>query len=396
MKKALLCILLAAAMILCGCNDSSTESNPPQTTADAPTDYTQTVCRDAQKFIQKTYAFEDSSRFVNLYFSFEWLIKTNESGMSYSIIRGKDTIGQLYTGEYTPEPGSYWEILEEKSTEYLGLTIAEYVERDRNAKDSVRCRYLYSYVEDNETKSINLTVNYAEAGENIRYELYEHVDFEELQDHTGFGTLSRVRDGKILILGNSFIGTSAIGSILTDMVNANGKPLKVEAISRGYAKVETYTNDADLMYKIEHGTYNAVFICGFYNSEQIAELGILKAACDKPNTELIIFPAHNESRTVINNAASIYPSLMLMDWKNEIDLLIDQGVSKSDMCIDDAHQHSTQLAGYVGAHMIYRAIFGEVPSEPLSSYANLQGTVDQTIKKYSKNGSVFEVDYYLK
>ena len=43
-------------------------------------------------------------------------------------------------------------------------------------------------------------------------------------------------------------------------------------------------------------------------------------------------------------------------------MLIESGVDKWKLCVDDAHKHSTPLAGLVGAHMIYRAIYGEIPS----------------------------------
>ncbi len=50
------------------------------------------------------------------------------------------------------------------------------------------------------------------------------------------------------------------------------------------------------------------------------------------------------------------------------DELLDFGVDKWDMCIDDYHKHSKPLAGYVGAHMICRAVYGEAPKNdpPLS------------------------------
>ena len=398
MKKSLICILLAVCMILCGCEkqDTSNPNTPTETTA-AEIDYTDIVCQDVNKFYQTTYAFKDSEHFINLYFSYQWVLKIDVSGSFYSIMRSKKPIGHIYTGEYTPEPGSNWKILEEKDTEYNGLTIAEYVEQDLNASNSFRCRYRYSYVEGNETKAINITVDYAEAGEGIRYELYEHVDFEAFRDHTNFDTLPQLRGGSILILGNSFIASSDVGTILQSMVDANNKSLSVTAVSRGYANVSTYTGDPDMMCEIKNGFYDAVFICGLYNTDQIAELGILKSACDQSDTELIIFPAHNENRSVISNAASTYRSLMLMDWKNEIDLLIEQGgVSQSDMCVNDSHKHSTNLAGYVGAHMIYRAIFGAVPSSSITYPSGLQTTANNKLGKYVQNGTVFDVDFTLK
>lgn len=399
MKKAWICILLALCMLLSACEKADGTppiENPTPATTEGPVDYTALECHDVKRFVQRTYSFEESDRFINLYFSHEWLFKTEAAGERYTIYRNRDVIGQFYTGEYLPEPGSHWEILEEKDTEYMGLTIAEYVEQDLNAKDVFRCRYLYSYEENNETKRINITVDYTEVGENIRYELYEHVDFESIKAHTGFDTLTHLRNSHILILGNSFIGSSSVGKILQEMVNVNEKSIVVDAISRGYAKVETYTGDADLMYDIERGMYNAVFICGFYNTDQVAELGLLKAACDRSDTTLVIFPAHNESRGAIDKAASTYKDLLLLDWKNEIDLLIKQGVSKSDMCINDTHQHSTPLAGYVGAQMIYRAIFGEVPATQISDPNGIGETANQKLGSYVDSGMVYDVDYVLK
>ena len=46
-------------------------------------------------------------------------------------------------------------------------------------------------------------------------------------------------------------------------------------------------------------------------------------------------------------------------------MLIALGVNPLDMYVQDANNHSTPLAGYVGAHMVYRAIFGEIPTGTL-------------------------------
>ena len=49
-------------------------------------------------------------------------------------------------------------------------------------------------------------------------------------------------------------------------------------------------------------------------------------------------------------------------------MISEKGIDTWDFCIDDQHKHSTPLAGYVGAHMIYRAIFGEIPKKYQSNY----------------------------
>ena len=63
----------------------------------------------------------------------------------------------------------------------------------------------------------------------------------------------------ILILGNSFIGTSQIAAFLNDMLTQGNTQMTCKAISRGYATVQTYTTDAYLMETIAEGGYCYVF-----------------------------------------------------------------------------------------------------------------------------------------
>ncbi len=127
--------------------------------------------------------------------------------------------------------------------------------------------------------------------------------------------------------------------------------------SVGYAEVSH--SWGDYLPFMTAGRYAAVFMCGFYGADDVLALKQYKDACATSNTPLVIFPAHNESYG--DDAADSYPDLMYLNWKGEIDHLITDGIQRSDFCIDDMHQHSTPLAGYVGAHMIYRAIYGEIP-----------------------------------
>jgi len=165
------------------------------------------------------------------------------------------------------------------------------------------------------------------------------------------------------------------------MFSVNQKSVSVSALSRGYATVDTYISDESIMDSIRNGTYRTVFICGFYSSSEIKNLGVLKKACDASGTELVIFPAHNESSNVIASATSTYKNLFCLNWKQELDGLIKEGVDRWDLCVDDAHDHSLPLAGYVGAHMIYRALFGELPVQPLSSSID-QNYINSILKDY--------------
>lgn len=177
---------------------------------------------------------------------------------------------------------------------------------------------------------------------------------------------TQVNDSKtILILGNSFVGSSQIGAFLNDILTQRNTSMTCQAISRGYATVQTYTSDTALMESIAAGEYCYVFQCGFYTYPDATALQKMVTACKESNTGLVIFPAHNEQTGVINIATGV----PILNWKNEINAIIDRGVAYEEFCMNDAHQHSTPLAGYVGAALIYQAIFKDVP--PVLSQAPL-------------------------
>ena len=64
-----------------------------------------------------------------------------------------------------------------------------------------------------------------------------------------------------------------------------------------------------------------------------------------------------------------------------------------DLCINDMHLHSTPLAGYVGAHMIYRAMYGELPEAPMQISIN-QSYIDSILGDYAYvgDGKAFDDD----
>ena len=84
---------------------------------------------------------------------------------------------------------------------------------------------------------------------------------------------------------------------------------------------------------------------------------------------------------------------MLLDWKAEVDNLISTGINVSNFCIPDAHNHSTPLAGYIGAHMIYRAVFGEIPQTTEFTYVTNEQI--NLLGEYSTTGMVVLLDKSL-
>ncbi len=179
------------------------------------------------------------------------------------------------------------------------------------------------------------------------------------------GDLSHIPDGNIAVFGNSFIGTSQICQIFNELSSDNGQTRKLIDYQADYYWLLNYVSASQL----KSEGYSAVLLCGFYSSEILNDLADVYSNFVEAGIEIIIFPAHNENRMLLNTVAIRYPELYIMDWKAEIDMLINSGIDRWDMCIDDAHDHSTPLAGYVGAHMVYRAIYGEIPdSTQLNKY----------------------------
>ena len=162
-------------------------------------------------------------------------------------------------------------------------------------------------------------------------------------------------------------------------------------ISRGLANVSTYANDADMIASIQRGDYDILFMCGFYSSGAVDALSTIVAACEKSKTVLVLFPAHNEKLDAVSTACSRYKNVYCINWKAELDRLISTGVSRWDLCVDDTYDHSKPLAGYVGAHMIYRALYGVSPKNGIQNTLS-QTYIDSILGNYAEDGDTKRVD----
>lgn len=407
--RKLLTFLILLSMLLCSCalcgcqvnvtdssNDGLSESG---TETDEKTDTDTEVLEEADPFEDASYedikrqkarsyqsncfGFQEDQTYLQLNYPNRW--KLRETDVGYEITLSNALIGYIFSGEV--DDAANWKIVNSESSKKNGISVTKYIERKKGTK-TFRYRYVYEYTVGETAHTVTLTAAYAELDETGEQKLFDDVTYIDQYSSGSRGVLSASGEpASILILGNSFIATSDIGNILREMLTQNGKACSVEAISRGYAEVETYANDSELLTRIRRGDYDMVFICGFYDNAEVENLDVIRKTCNRSKTQLVIFPAHNENAGVIAYARETYPSLVCLDWKNEIDLLIKSGVSTRDFCIDDQHQHSTPLAGYVGAHMIYRAIYNELPTRPMR-YALVQSEIDSILGNYAYVGSV--------
>ena len=321
----------------------------------------------------------------------EWKFEFSANSASYDIIREDKVIGKIAKSSLKSDE---WNI----EKEYLNkidstFSAKRIIEKKGSGKDAeYRYRFEYEYASGKEKALINLTVDYLEIDVNSAKTLQSSPKICGASTVSD-GMLSDVKDGNYLILGNSFISSSDIGTLLREMMAVNDKECVFTAVSQGYATVSTYVSDSSRMKQIENGTYDAVFICGFYSSAEVNELQALEAACKSSQTKLVVFPAHNEHQVSIDAALKKCPNVPALNWKGELDLLVESGVDKWDLCVNDAHLHSKPLAGLVGAHMIYRAIYGEIPSVKGISAVNLD-EAERILGDYLTTGRV-PTDYEI-
>ena len=167
---------------------------------------------------------------------------------------------------------------------------------------------------------------------------------------------------KILIAGNNFVRSSAVGTFFDRFLEIGGQPYEAEWVATGTVSIAYYLQD-EWISRIRSGEYHAVVMCGLYYEANAKDLSVLTEACRYSSTTLVLFPAHNEKNLYVSLAQSTYSGLNVLHWKNEIQSFIDNGVSKWDLCAKDVSEQSTPLAGYIGAHMLYMAFFGEEPPE---------------------------------
>lgn len=388
MKKIMLTALLCLSLLLCSCNAGA----PTEPATDASDAYLTITRRDTPEFEKLYFGFENTESALTLSLPEDWKMEKTAGGFSFE--RNNTEVGRLTLGEADDADG--WTVVTSQKSTTNGIEKQRLVEMKNGASEPVfRHRTRFQYNDGNE-RVVTLTCDYAELNDEAERKVAIGAGIDTLGNPLNMNMLSHVADGRIIILGNSFIASSDIGDILKDMLSVNGKALQTTAVSRGYAEVDTYIGDELLMNDIRNGAYDCVFICGFYADEEADHLAVLETACNESGTELVIFPAHNEFESCIKNAQNKCPDLKTLDWRGEINMIIESGVSQWDLCVNDTHKHSTPLAGYIGAQMIYRAIYGEIPAEALQ-YSIDQSYVESKLGSYVSTGKIpsdIDINYF--
>ena len=336
---------------------SSKEETSSEETASKPLSYRDVVCKEIYAFHKVAFSVPGSETFFFMTVPLEWELAKNESG--YAIVSNSKVIGSIASMENT--------VFHEESVNVFyaqidanGMSVTHSIDNvgTEDNPNYIRTLSFYYYDDYAGSKTIVVRVPYEEMDSAAVYRMMSEVRTSVFTEQVT-GTLKQDTDRtSVLILGNSFVGFSEVGTTLQEMC---GSKIYVDVVWRSNAAVRTYSSDAEILQKIRSGNYSTVFMCGLYGYSDVLELSNILEACTYSNTKLAIFPAHNESRSLISTAVDMYPNAVLLDWKAEIDNLISTGIDLYEFCFEDDYNHSSPLAGYVGAHMMYRALFNEIP-----------------------------------
>lgn len=189
----------------------------------------------------------------------------------------------------------------------------------------------------------------------------------ELRDKTVIKTADLSgQEGNVLFLGNSFIASSQVGQTLEVLAEKNGENLHVEAVSEGFATIESLSHHLNDNAKIKQGFYDAIFLCGVYSPETSALKDFLDAV-EGTKTKIILFPASNESPADIANARMTYSGSGYVGWLDIIyELRVNEGFVTFDLCENDGYLHINELGGCAGALMAYNYLYQEAPDAEIT------------------------------
>ena len=401
MKKIATLVLLCC-LLLCACTGRD-PAQPNDVPADADTTAAEQTAGDgaelsykdiervsAARYTKTHYGFQSDKSLIRISYPVEWQFIENSKG-SFSIYRENREIGELI-GAYASDTDQWTALVSQNATIEGGAVSMKIEKNGEGASARFRYRVVYEYITGSELRAVTLVVDCAEVSSMTEVKLFADAQVVENASSETLGLLTHIQKPcNVLILGNSFVGSSQIGSILSELLSVNQKTCNVTAISRGMASVYTYADDADMMETLARGTYDVLFMCGFYSSGAVDKLKTIVEACEKSGTVLVIFPAHNESSDVVSSACTRYKNVYCINWKAELDRLISTGVSRWDLCVDDTYDHSKPLAGYVGSHMIYRALYGESPKNAIQNSLS-QTYIDGILGNYAQVGDTKMID----
>lgn len=287
----------------------------------------------------------------------DWSLEPLSDG-SYELWRAGEPIGWV-TGEPLEETKRYMETVEvtwqDDRTIFADISVAW---NDRaNLKEVYRDIKIHGE-EGGEAFALNIHVLYGELDDAAEETIFAGI--QKTKEKTDL-PIEPIAGGnaskKILILGDEAIASSRIADFLQDLLAGSGYTAEMAAMEE--AGIKNVSFDTDLCQRLANGEYCYLFLAGLYDDVDISTLATTLALCNRSETKVALFPALGENRLAIDAAKKVYEDVRFLDWKAELEELIGRGVAESQFQTENTK--STLLAGYVGAHMIYRNLFRETP-----------------------------------
>lgn len=393
--KALIPLVLALSLLLCACrtdagdNKINSENTPPSNDdviEDEGKDYTEIECRVPSEYSSNSFSFADKRLALSFSHPADWSFEKNSEG-GFDILRDGSKIG---TVSREADYDENWDSVKRKTVATDDYSVKYRIEKNISQKDTYRYSLEYSYTEDLVDMSMVLHIVYEEVCEEALEKLFYETKIISFTTEPNLAVLSDIpRDRPVVFIGNSFIGSSQVATIFKEMLSREGKSLTVTTRAYGGAQLADFADNTSLINEIKSGSFGTIFLCGFYGYSR-TDMQKIVDACALGDTTLVVFPAHNEYDSSIELAKKHFPDVVHLNWKAEIDALIKNGVDPLDMYVEDAHHHSTTLAGYVGAQMVYRAIFGEIPTKTISNTISTS-YVTAKLGTYTSTGFIYTV-----
>lgn len=338
--------------------EPETEPEPPET--EPPLDYRTIPCREVEAWRLVGITLVGMNKTVTVNLPVSWSLEKFDNSTYILLCDGND-IGDIRLGEPSRA------LAVESSSTYFSkdksVELCAQIRRVREGNGEGFRRLLgFFYTEGSTEHCFYIQVDYEQLDEAAVKHMGASIGRGERSDVPSVSLAGGNDSKKILIAGNSFVRTSAVGTFFTQFVENGDQPYEVEWISTSSVTVVHYLQE-EWLSRFRAGEFHAVVMCGLYYEANARDLIWLVNACLASDTTLIMFPAYNEKNQFVSLAQELYPGLNVLHWKNEIQSFIDNGVSKWDLCVDDSYLHSKPLAGYIGAHMLYVTLFGEIPPE---------------------------------
>ena len=355
-------------------------------TEDDPTEDSKYEKFDNKGSIEHTknnFGLNGAKAVLNLDYGKRWTL-TKSNGV-YIIEDGNVEIGRLYPG-VAPDLDD-WKTVKSEVKKADGTTTHMFIEKYGSGVTlRFRYRFFFERVVSGQANNYTLTLDYTKIKGWTAQRIMNYSKIENVYTEPNYGMLSNLKNKHVYFVGNSFIGYSDIPNILKEMSQRNGQNLRVSWKWIPNSRISHFIKDSEIMDALKSGKYDALFLCGMYSTDDVADIDAIVKACNASGTQIVLFPAHNENAAAIEMMRNKLPSLKIIDWKGEIEALITEGRSFWSFCYNDGPRHSNEIGGYVGAHMIYRAIYGKNPTAQMSQYVK-QSDVNRVLGKYVTSAS---------